>query len=66
MGYCNGPEDYYNISKADCVGVGEWQTFSINFDNVVNAMVGLYILSSVEGWPDIMQTCADSAPAETV
>jgi hypothetical protein len=37
-----------------------WSTFWPNFDNIMNAMNTLYIISSLEGWPNIMYPCLDS------
>lgn len=34
-----------------------------NFDNVFNAMLSLFILSTQEGWPDIMYTVVDANDA---
>ena len=28
--------------------------FDSNFDNFINAMMSLFVVSSLEGWPDIM------------
>ena len=33
---------------------GEWLRFDSNFDNIGQSMVTLFIVSSLEGWPDIM------------
>jgi hypothetical protein len=65
MGYCDGPQDYYGINKIKCVSMGhEWATFAYNFDNIWNAFVTLFVLSSLEGWPDIMGRIFDAAPAD--
>jgi hypothetical protein len=34
---------------------GKWQVFDHHFDNVQRGFITLYIVSSLEGWPDIMQ-----------
>ena len=39
--------------------LGQWMTFDYNFDNVKNAMVTLFVVSSLEAWPDIMQQTLD-------
>lgn len=42
-------------SKWDCLnGGGEWLNEIINFDNVYQSMAALFVLSSTEGWGDIM------------
>ena len=38
----------------------------MNFDNVASAMQSLFILSTLEGWPDIMNNALDAADAEQV
>lgn len=39
---------------------GSWETYDQNFDDVIKAMTTLYIVSSLEGWPDIMLQAVDS------
>ena len=35
-----------------------WQVSEMNFDNVYEAMIVLFICASGEGWPDVMfETC---------
>lgn len=34
--------------------------FDSNFDNIVQAMLTLFIVSTLEGWPDIMLVSVDS------
>ena len=39
----------------DCLNYGgEWVVPDHNFDNTAWAMITLYVVSSLEGWPDIM------------
>lgn len=33
---------------------GDWINNDLNFDNILSAMVSLYVLSTTEGWVDIM------------
>ena len=47
----------YNISKAQCTGV--WHHYDINFDNILNGMISLFVLSSLEGWPDYLYEVID-------
>ena len=64
MGYCEGPRDYYGISEIACQQLGfQWATWPWNFDNIGNAFVTLFVLSSLEGWPNIMLSSFDAAPA---
>lgn len=62
FGYCGVPNgDYYGVNKAECAELGyEWGFFSTNFNNIYNAMVTLFVISSLEGWPSIMFLAIDS------
>ena len=33
---------------------GKWQAYDHNFDDVLRGFISLYVVSSLEGWPDIM------------
>ncbi len=33
---------------------------TLNFDNILNAMVSLYVIASTEGWMDILWSGVDS------
>ncbi len=33
---------------------GDWVNNYLNFDNVLNGMVTLFVLSTTEGWVDLM------------
>lgn len=42
-------------TKWDCLDYGgDWINQILNFDNVLNSMASLFVLSSTEGWGDIM------------
>lgn len=58
----NKPIDLEKVdTKADCIRLGgDWVNFDSNFDNVFNAMMTLFIMSSTEGWIDIMRLACDS------
>ena len=53
FGYCDVPNgDYYGVNITECEELGyEWGFFSTNFNNIYNAMVTLFVISSLEGWP---------------
>mmetsp|Transcript_29089 Transcript_29089/g.26478 ORF Transcript_29089/g.26478 Transcript_29089/m.26478 type:complete len:230 (-) Transcript_29089:951-1640(-) len=60
MGRCD-LDEYYGISYDECIAMGEnWVVPDVNFDNVVVGMLSLFILSTQEGWPDIMNTVSDA------
>jgi hypothetical protein len=45
----------------ECLRNGfEWESEFPNYDNLVNAMITLFIVSSEEGWPDIMYSAIDA------
>ena len=52
--YCS-IEKYDYSDKYECeTKGGEWMRYDSNFDNVGQAMMTLFIVSSLEGWPNIM------------
>ena len=56
--YCDGPNiDSQNITdKLDCLRnpQNRWINQKYNFDNIFNALMALFVLSSKDGWVDIM------------
>lgn len=69
MGYCYGPIDYYGINYEYCTERYQlgwvWKNWDWNFDNITNAFITLFVLSSLEGWPQIMATVFDAAADTT-
>ena len=57
--YCS--EDPYKYgTKWTCEDHGgEWLRFDSNFDDIGQAMLTLFIVASLEGWPDIMYQSID-------
>jgi len=52
---------YSNGSQQECEEAGgQWDVYDSNFDNVISAMMTLFVVSSLEGWPDIMHQAVDS------
>ncbi|EGR31551.1 hypothetical protein IMG5_107710 [Ichthyophthirius multifiliis] len=48
-------------NKTDCMDLGgDWVNSYLNFDNVLNGMITLFVLLTTEGWVDIMQQGIDS------
>ena len=42
-------------TRHDCFDYGgSWVNHDYNFDNIMNAMVTLFVLATTEGWIDIM------------
>jgi TRAP-type C4-dicarboxylate transport system permease small subunit len=56
--YC----DIYEVNdKLECFDKGgSWVNKNFNFDNVVNAIVTLFVISTTEGWIDLMSDGIDS------
>ena len=64
--YCS-IDMYEHHYKEDCNQIGgRWKTFDANFDNVISGMMSLFIISSLEGWPDIMYQATDATDIEQV
>jgi len=58
--YCS-INKYHLRKKYDCnVAGGSWRVYDSNYDNVMNAMMTLFIVSTLEGWPDIMYSSWDA------
>ena len=56
--YCDGPDiGLQNITtKSECLlnPDNRWINQKYNFDNIFNALMSLFVLSSKDGWVDIM------------
>lgn len=58
--YCSQDKFKYH-TKFDCNEAGgAWVVYDSNFDNIQQAMLTLFIVSTLEGWPDIMLQSVDS------
>lgn len=63
MHYCDMGDDetYYHYDAETCVYKGGvWANYRTNFDNILNGMLTLFILSTMEGWPDYMYLFIDA------
>lgn len=57
--YCS-TEMYFYHGKQTCEEAGgQWMVWDSNFDDIGQAMLTLFIVSSLEGWPDIMYQALD-------
>ena len=56
----------YSIkTREECVAAGgKFKSYDANFDSVPSAMLTLFIVSTLEGWPDIMYQAVDGAGTE--
>jgi hypothetical protein len=47
----------YNINREMCGtgdNTGRWRNYDFNFENIYQSLVSLFVLSTLEGWPDYM------------
>ena len=57
--YCSEEPYFYHMQQT-CEEAGHtWQVYDSNFDDILNAMMTLFVVSSLEGWPDIMYQALD-------
>jgi Ion transport protein len=69
MGYCSVPNDssfdFHGVSKDQCINVygGQWNIYDWNYDNIINALISLFILSTMESWPDQLASALDANDA---
>lgn len=57
--YCS-IDKYDYQDKYECIDKGgEWLRYDSNFDNIGQAMMTLFVVSSLEGWPEIMHQALD-------
>lgn len=67
MKYCHIPvqiTDYsiYQVRQSDCslIPGATWSTYDTNMDNIGSSMLTLFILSTLEGWPNYMHQFLDA------
>jgi hypothetical protein len=66
--YCELPDPISSLikieqidTKYDCINYGgHWVNKPINFDNIPNALVALFIMTTTEGWVVFMNDAVDS------
>jgi len=57
--YCSvGMYTYHTKYECNVAG-GSWERFSFNFDDISQAMLTLFGVASLEGWPDVMIASID-------
>ena len=60
MWKCN-TELVYEFNKYECIGMGfNWVNSDSNFDNIVNALMTIFILGTKENWTKIMYEAMDA------
>jgi Ion transport protein len=71
MQSCNVASDQnfspYLVSATECTTIynGTMRTFPSNFDDIGQSMVTLFILTTMEGWPDILGAAMDASDPDT-
>jgi len=59
--YCTGTNLVNITTKADCLGSGNsWINKKYNFDDLGQALMSLFVLSSKDGWVGIMYSGLDA------
>lgn len=60
--YCEGPNLKNVTTKSDCLESKEnnWLNRKYNFDDLGQALMSLFVLSSKDGWVNIMYTGLDA------
>nr|QDD67334.1 ion channel protein [Tetranychus cinnabarinus] len=60
--YCEGPDVRFVKNKTDCLSDprNRWVNRKYNFDNLGQALMALFVLSSKDGWVNIMYTGLDA------
>lgn len=59
LNYCD-VEDYYGVGKEECLERGEvWTKFGWNYDNIFEALVTLFLLTTMENWPNLVGSVID-------
>jgi hypothetical protein len=62
--YCSlGIYTYHTQYECNNAG-GSWQVADSNFDNILQAMMSLFVVSTLEGWPDVMLQSVDSVDVD--
>jgi hypothetical protein len=57
---------FYDVSKKVCLDNGyTWKRAYWNFDNIGESLVTLFVLSTLEGWPNVVVSGIDSGDTET-
>ncbi len=46
--------------KCSDISGAKWDTYDINMDNIFRAMLSLFIISTLEGWPNYMYNFIDA------
>jgi len=62
--YCS-IDPYVLHTEQEClIAGGSWERYDHNFDDVAQAYVSLFVVSSLEGWPDICIQALDGSEAD--
>jgi hypothetical protein len=65
LNYCD-IEDYYVVSEEDCLAAGNtWTRFGWNYDNIFEALVTLFLLTTMENWPNLVGSALDQGYSAT-
>lgn len=63
--YCSGENLTDIVTRHDCNIKGyQWKNQKYNFDDLVQALMSLFVLSSRDGWVNIMYTGLDAVSVD--
>jgi len=62
--YCELSKYEYSDKAACEANNGEWKTYDLNFDNVINGLLYLFTLTTQENWPISIYQAIDSTDIE--
>ena len=59
--FCDNIDDsVYGVNEAACLlKGGRWRNYDMNFDNIIEGFVALFVISTMEGWPDYLVQFVD-------
>ncbi|KAM4726218.1 voltage-dependent T-type calcium channel subunit alpha-1I-like [Anableps anableps] len=59
--YCHGENLTMIVNKSDCLSSNyEWELKEYNFDNLIEALISVFVMYSMDGWVNIMYDGLDA------
>jgi hypothetical protein len=58
--WTQGPDIWESMISQEPSGLWQWQSQPLHFDNTPGAMLTLFVMSSMEGWPTVMYRACDT------
>ena len=57
--YCTHYTEHVASLEECLIEHGKWKTYEQNMDNVIRAMITLFVVSNTAGWPEVMYRYTD-------